>query len=139
MGSGQAQLLPLKVQHDEAKSPAAGSQRAPIARLTRTENGSPTLFVPFSGSGARAPANNGRKDKTMNTSKRIDLCIELLKTMLGDANNELTSGQREALKNGIRNLKRLQKATKLTHQDVLVVVAQITEAAYGLVETGISA
>jgi len=75
----------------------------------------------------------------MNTSKRIDLCIELLKTMLGDANNELTSGQREALKNGIRNLKRLQKATKLTHQDVLVVVAQITEAAYGLVETGISA
>ena len=75
----------------------------------------------------------------MNTSKRINSCIDLLKEMLGDANNELTSGQREQLKSGIRDLRRLLKAKKLTHQEVFVVVARIAKAAYEVVEVGVGA
>ncbi|SEC18612.1 hypothetical protein [Terriglobus roseus] len=66
----------------------------------------------------------------MKTSKLIESCIELIKQMLGDANNELTSGQREALIEGIRDLKKLQKATRLDHEKVRLVVARIAEAAY---------
>jgi hypothetical protein len=75
----------------------------------------------------------------MTTSKRINSCIELIKEMLGDANNELTSGQREELMAGIRDLKRLQKAKKLTHQEVFMVVARIARAAYEVVEVRVSA
>jgi hypothetical protein len=75
----------------------------------------------------------------MKTSKLIESCIEELKKMLGDANNELTSGQRAELMAGIRNLKRLQKATKLTSREIYVVVDCIAKAAYQVVESGVSA
>lgn len=75
----------------------------------------------------------------MTTSKLIESCIEEVKKMLGDANNELTSGQREELKSGIRELKRLQRATKLTYRDVYLVVAHISKAAYEVVDAGVSA
>jgi hypothetical protein len=75
----------------------------------------------------------------MKTSKLIESCIDELKKMLGDANNELTSGQRAELMAGIRNLKRLQKATKLTYQEIYVVVDYIAKAAYQVVESGVSA
>lgn len=75
----------------------------------------------------------------MHTSKHIDTCIELIKTMLADINNELTSGQRSKLKKGIRDLKRLQKATRLTHQEVFAVVSQIAEAATEVLNAGMSA
>jgi hypothetical protein len=75
----------------------------------------------------------------MTTSKQIDSCIERLSEMLGDANNELTSGQREELIACIRDLKRLKKATKLTDREIYMVVAQIAKAAYEVVEMGLSA
>jgi hypothetical protein len=75
----------------------------------------------------------------MKTSKLIESCIEELKKMLGDENNELSSGQREELMAGIRELKRLQKATRLTHQEVYMVVARIALAAYEVVDTGVIA
>jgi DNA replication initiation complex subunit (GINS family) len=75
----------------------------------------------------------------MKTSKLIESCIEELKKMLGDANNELTSGQREELTDCIRELKRLQRATRLTHQEVYLVVARIAQAAHQLLEVGVSA
>jgi hypothetical protein len=75
----------------------------------------------------------------MATSKQINICIDLIKAMLCDANNELTSGQRETLITGIRNLKKLQKATKLKHHEVFVVVASIAKAAYEVVDAGVSA
>ena len=71
----------------------------------------------------------------MHTSKRIDSCIELIKTMLGDTNNELTSEQRNKLKTGIHDLKRLQKATKLTHTEVFAVVSWVAEAALEVLNT----
>lgn len=75
----------------------------------------------------------------MTTSKLIESCIELIKQMLGDANNELTSGQRAELTASIRELKRLTKAKKLTHSEVSLVVLQIVHTAHELVEVGVSA
>lgn len=75
----------------------------------------------------------------MHTSKHIDCCIDLIKTMLADTNNELTSGQRNQLKKGIRDLKRLQKATKLTHQEAFMVVSRVAEAALEILNTGLNA
>ena len=75
----------------------------------------------------------------MTTSKLIQSCIEELKRMLGDANNELTSGQREELTACIRELKRLHKAKRLTHKEVYSVVARIAYTAHQLVEVGVSA
>lgn len=75
----------------------------------------------------------------MTTSKLIESCIEVIKQMLGDANNELTSGQRAELISGIRELKRLKKATKLTHSEVSLVVSRIAHTAHELVEVGVSA
>ena len=75
----------------------------------------------------------------MKTSKLVESCIEELKTMLGDENNELSSGQREQLMAGIRELKKLQKATRLTHQEVYMVVARIALAAYEVVDAGVIA
>jgi len=72
-------------------------------------------------------------------SKLIDSCIELIQQMCSDVNNELTSGQREGLMIGIRELKRLKKATRLTHNEVYVVVAQIAKTAHEVVEAGINA
>jgi hypothetical protein len=75
----------------------------------------------------------------MKTSKLIESCIEELKKMLGDANNELTSGQREELTACIRELKRLQKATKLGDHEIYTVVSRIAQTAHQLVEVGVSA
>ena len=75
----------------------------------------------------------------MTTSKLIESCIELIKQMLGDANNELTSGQRAELTASIRELKRLIKANKLTHSEVSLVVLRIVHTAHELVEIGVSA
>ena len=75
----------------------------------------------------------------MKTTKLIDTCIELLKQMCSDANNELTSGQRDELMAGIHELKRLRRAMKLTHHEVYVVVERIAKAAYEVVESGVSA
>lgn len=66
--------------------------------------------------------------------KPIDSCIDLLKKMLGDPNNELSSEQQRKLKNGIRELKRLQRTTKLTHAQVFAVVSEIAEAASELLK-----
>lgn len=75
----------------------------------------------------------------MNTKKQFDCCIELIKAMLSDPNNDLTPEQRSKLKKGIRDLKRLQKATKLTRRDISPVVSRIAEAAYEVVNNGQSA
>jgi hypothetical protein len=72
----------------------------------------------------------------MNTKKQLDCCIELIKTMLSDPNNDLTPEQRSKLKKGIRDLKRLQKAIKLTRRDIFPVVSRIAEAAYEVVNNG---
>jgi hypothetical protein len=56
--------------------------------------------------------------------------------MLSDTNNDLTPEQRCNLKKEIRNLKRLQNATKLTQKDIFPVVSRIAEAAIGVVNTG---
>ena len=70
----------------------------------------------------------------MHTRKRIDCCIELLKTMLSDNNNDLTPEQRCNLKTRIQDLKRLQTATKLTQKEIFPIVQRIAEAAIGVVE-----
>ena len=75
----------------------------------------------------------------MKTSKLIESCIEELKKMLGDSNNELTSGQRAELTSNIRELKQLKKATKLTHQEVYFVVARIAKTAFEVIESGVIA
>ncbi len=75
----------------------------------------------------------------MKKSKLIDSCITELKVMLGDANNELTSGQREESMAGIIELKRLQKANKITDQELYTVVARIAEAAHEVIEAGVNA
>jgi hypothetical protein len=75
----------------------------------------------------------------MNTKKQFDCCIELIKAMLSDPNNDLTPEQRSKLKKGIRDLKRLRKATKLTRRDISPVVSRIAEAAYEVVNNGQSA
>lgn len=59
--------------------------------------------------------------------------------MLSDPNNDMTPEQRSKLKKGIRDLKRLQKATKLTRRDIFPVVSRIAEAAYEVVNNGQSA
>ena len=66
----------------------------------------------------------------MNTKRQVNCCIELIKAMLSDTNNDLTPEQRNKLENGIQDLKRLQKAKKFTHRDILPVVSRIAEAAY---------
>lgn len=75
----------------------------------------------------------------MNTKKQIDCCIELVKAMLSDTNNELTPEQRSKLDKGIQDLKRLQKAKKLTHGEIFSVVSSIAEAAYDVLDNGPSA
>jgi hypothetical protein len=74
----------------------------------------------------------------MNTKRQIDSCIDLLRKMLGDSNNELSSEQQSKLKKGIRDLKRLSRATKLTHMQVFAVVSQIAEAAFEILRSGSS-
>lgn len=66
----------------------------------------------------------------MNRNKSIDSCIDLLRKMLEDSNNELSSGQQSKLEKGVKDLKRLKRATKLTYLQVSAVVSEIAEAAY---------
>jgi hypothetical protein len=72
----------------------------------------------------------------MKTSKYLDSSIELLKQMLGDANNEWTSEQRNTLTTGTRELKRMRKAKKFTHKEVSAVVSLIAQALYEVAKTG---
>ena len=66
----------------------------------------------------------------MNTKRQVDCCIELIKAMLSDTNNDLTPEQRTKLEKGIQDLKCLQRAKKFTHREILPVVSRIAEAAY---------
>ena len=75
------------------------------------------------------------EEEMMNNQRAIDSCISVLKEMLGDPNSELSSEQRSKLRKGIRSLKRLQKATKLTHAQVFKVVSEIAEAAFETLES----
>ena len=72
----------------------------------------------------------------MYTKKHTDSSIDLLRKMLGDPNNELSSEQQSKLKKGIRDLKRLQRATNLTHQQVFAVVSKIAETVYEILKSG---
>jgi hypothetical protein len=75
----------------------------------------------------------------MNKKQQIDCCIEHVRAMLSDTNNDLTPEQRSKLKTGIRDLKRLQKATKLTYEEIFPVVSRIAKAAYEVLGNGQSA
>lgn len=72
----------------------------------------------------------------MHPKKHIDSCIDLLRKMLGNPNNELSSEQRSKLKKGIHDLKRLLLATKLTHAQVFEVASQIAKTALEILESG---
>ena len=58
--------------------------------------------------------------------------------MLRDSNNELSSEQQSKLKKGISDLKRLQRATKLTHKQAVTVVDEIAKAAFEILTSGLS-
>jgi len=67
----------------------------------------------------------------MNRKKSaIDSCIDHLRKMLEDSNNELSSEQQRKLKKGITELKRLKRATKLTHLQVSAVVSEVAKVAF---------
>jgi hypothetical protein len=68
--------------------------------------------------------------------KQIDTCIDQLRKILGDTNNELTSKQRSKLKKGIDDLKRLQRETKLTQKEVFAVVSRIAKDVFELLKSG---
>lgn len=72
----------------------------------------------------------------MNTTKHIDSSIALLKQMLGDPNNELTSEQQSKFKKGIRDLKRMLRAKNLNHKQVFAVVSEIAKAAFEISKSG---
>lgn len=72
----------------------------------------------------------------MYPKKYIDTSIDWLKKMLRDPNNELSSEQQSNLKKGIRDLKRLQRETRLTHQQVFVVVNGIVQTVYEILKSG---
>ncbi|MGO8932227.1 MAG: hypothetical protein ACLPLZ_10695 [Terracidiphilus sp.] len=74
----------------------------------------------------------------MNPNRTIDSSIDSLREMLEDPNNELSSEQRSKLKKGIRGLKRLKRAKKLTYSQVYAVVNEIVEAAFEILKTGLS-
>jgi len=75
----------------------------------------------------------------MNRKKStIDSCIDQLRKVLEDSNNELSSEQQSKLKKGIRELKRLKSATKLTHSQVSAVVSEIAKVAFEILMSGSS-
>jgi hypothetical protein len=69
-------------------------------------------------------------------SKQIDSCIDQLRKILGDANNELMSKQRSKLKKDIHDLKRLQRETKLTQKEVFAVVSRIAKDVFEILKSG---
>jgi DNA-binding transcriptional regulator GbsR (MarR family) len=75
----------------------------------------------------------------MNRKKSsIDSSIDLLRKMLEDSNNELSSEQQSKLEKGIKELKRLKRATKLTYSQVSAVVGEIAKAAFEILTSGSS-
>jgi hypothetical protein len=68
--------------------------------------------------------------------KLIDTCIDQLRKILGDTNNELTSKQRSKLKRGIDDLKRLQRETKLTQKEVFAVVSRVAKEVFEILKSG---
>jgi molecular chaperone DnaK (HSP70) len=71
----------------------------------------------------------------MKQERPIDSGIDLLRKMLEDPNNELSSEQQSKLKKGIRKLKWLKRATKLSYQQVYEVVSEIAEAAFEILNS----
>jgi hypothetical protein len=92
------------------------------------------LFNFNSGSTATPPVTP--EEEQMTTKKQLGSCIDSLKLVLGDANNELSSEQRRNLELWIRNLKKLQKAKKFTHEEVFVVVNEIAKAVLDILKIG---
>jgi hypothetical protein len=75
----------------------------------------------------------------MNRKKStIDSCIDHLRKVLEDSNNELSSEQQRKLKKGIRELKRLKRAKKLTHLQVSAVVSEIAKVTFEILMSGSS-
>jgi hypothetical protein len=75
----------------------------------------------------------------MNRKKStIDSCIDHLRKVLEDSNNELSSEQQRKLKKGITELKRLKRATKLTHSQVSAVVSEIVNVTFEILMSGSS-
>ena len=68
--------------------------------------------------------------------KLIDTCIDQLRKILGDTNNELTSKQRSKLKRGIDYLNRLQRETKLTQKEVFAVVSRVAKEVFEILKSG---
>ena len=66
-----------------------------------------------------------RKGASMNQSKYLDSCIQILKGMLGDQSNELGSEQQRALAKEIRKLKSLQRQPKMSRDEVYRVVNEV--------------
>ena len=62
-------------------------------------------------------------------------CSAYFNKFLGDPNNELSSEQQSKLKKGVRSLKKLRRATNLSHQQVFVVVSEIAEVAFEMIKT----
>jgi DNA-binding transcriptional regulator GbsR (MarR family) len=75
----------------------------------------------------------------MNRKKStIDSCIDHLRKVLEDSNNELSSEQQRKLKKGITELKRLKRATRLTHSQVSAVVSEIVNVTFEILTSGLS-
>ena len=73
----------------------------------------------------------------MNCKKSsIDSCIDQLRKVLEDSNNELSSEQQSKLKKGIRELKRLKRPTRLTHSQVNAVVGDIAKVTFEILMSG---
>jgi hypothetical protein len=64
---------------------------------------------------------------SMNKSRYLDSCIQILKEMRGDQSNELGSEQQRALAGEIRRLKRLKKQTHVNRDELYRVVSEIVE------------
>ena len=74
----------------------------------------------------------------MTIKKYIDSCIDQLREMLGDPNNELTSEQQSKIEKHIRDLKRLRRAPKLSHREIFPVANQIAETLFEIAMFGSS-
>lgn len=140
MTPGQANPLLIKVQYVRRR-PQRLAARPPHRSLGSHRETAPDVvrsLLWFRRIRPRSTLGEEAK-KIMQTSKHIDSCIELIKQMLGDTNYEMTSEQRNTLMKGIRDLKRLRKANRLTHKEIFAVVSRIAQVAYEVVNAGVSA
>lgn len=71
----------------------------------------------------------------MDTKTLIDSCMDQLKKMLGEANNELSSKQRSKLEKYGRDLKQLRRAKRFTHRQLSDVVEQIAAVVVEMIDT----